>query len=298
MKITLTGAAGNITKPLAEKLLSQGHTVTVIGRNKENLKPLTDKGAETAIGSIEDGAFITNAFQGADVVYTMIPAPYHIATDWVEYSKLIGENYRKGIEANNINKVVNLSTYGAHLTSGRGILQSITQLERELSKLQNVEVINLRGAYFYSNLVPQIASIKSMGVIGSNYGNPENVVPLVHTKDIADVAFEAITTSNISSKEPYYVVSDKRSLNDIASVLGKAIGKELSWTPFTDEQLKAGLEQSQFPPHLIGLLIELGQQLAKSESTGHYFSLVNKPSLGKVKLEDFAKEFAKVYKSN
>jgi hypothetical protein len=43
------------------------------------------------------------------------------------------------------------------------------------------------------------------------------------------------------------------------------------------------------------LLIELGQQLAKGESTGYYFSLVNKPSLGKVKLEDFAKEFAVVY---
>jgi nucleoside-diphosphate-sugar epimerase len=28
MKITLTGAAGNITKPLAEKLLAAGHTVT------------------------------------------------------------------------------------------------------------------------------------------------------------------------------------------------------------------------------------------------------------------------------
>ncbi len=298
MKITLTGAAGNITRLLAEKLLSQGHHVTVIGRSVENLKPVTDTGATAAIGTIEDGAFISKVFKGADAVYAMIPAPYHITTDWVEYSKRIAENYRKAIEANHIKKVVNLSTYGAHLASGQGILKSIAQLEHELSKLQNVEVINLRAAYFYSNLIPQIASIKSIGVIGNNYGDPENIVPLVHTRDIAEVAFEAITTSNISSKEPYYVVSDNRSLNDIASVIGEAIGKELRWTPFTNEQLKAGLEQSQFPPHLIDLIIELGEQLAKRESTGHYFSLANKPTLGKIKLEDFATEFAAIYKSN
>ncbi len=89
MKITLTGAAGNITKPLAQKLLSQGHTVTVIGRNEENLKPLTEKGAIAAIGSIEDADFITNAFKGADAVYTMVPVPWQ-EKDWVAYHEKVG----------------------------------------------------------------------------------------------------------------------------------------------------------------------------------------------------------------
>ena len=39
MKIVLTGGAGHITKPAAEMLLSQGHYITVIGRNAE--KPCT-----------------------------------------------------------------------------------------------------------------------------------------------------------------------------------------------------------------------------------------------------------------
>ena len=57
MKIVLTGAAGNITKPLAEKLLADKHEVSVIGRSAENLKSLTDKGAKALIGSVEDAAF-------------------------------------------------------------------------------------------------------------------------------------------------------------------------------------------------------------------------------------------------
>ena len=76
MNITLTGAAGNITKPLAEKLLSTGHKVTVIGRNAENLKPLTDKVAIAKVGCIEVADFIKEAFKDAEIVYTMIPAPY------------------------------------------------------------------------------------------------------------------------------------------------------------------------------------------------------------------------------
>jgi uncharacterized protein YbjT (DUF2867 family) len=298
MKITLTGAAGNITKPLAEKLLATGHHVTVIGRNAENLKPLTDIGAKAAIGSIEDAAFIANAFKGADVVYTMIPPPYHIATDWVDYSKLVGENYRKAIEANNIKKVVNLSTYGAHLFKGSRILLSISQLEHSLEKLEGVEVINLRAGYFYTNLLTQIAAIKAIGIIGNNYGDTTTLLPLVHTRDIAEVAFEAITTSNISNKEPYYVVSDNRSLNDIASSIGSALGKPLSWTPFSDDQLQAGLDQNQVPAHIGKLLVELGQELRSGAPTGHYYSREHKPALGKTKLEHYAKEFANAYNTN
>ena len=35
MKITLTGSLGNISKPLAEKLVKAGHQVTVISSKNE-----------------------------------------------------------------------------------------------------------------------------------------------------------------------------------------------------------------------------------------------------------------------
>ena len=41
MKYVITGGAGHISKPLAEKLLKAGHDVTVVGRSAENLKPIT-----------------------------------------------------------------------------------------------------------------------------------------------------------------------------------------------------------------------------------------------------------------
>ena len=76
MKYVITGGAGNISKPLALQLLKAGHTVTVIGRNAANLTELTNAGAKAAIGSVEDIAFLTASFTGADAVYTMVP-PVH-----------------------------------------------------------------------------------------------------------------------------------------------------------------------------------------------------------------------------
>jgi uncharacterized protein YbjT (DUF2867 family) len=70
MKYVITGAAGNISKPLTEKLLNAGHEVTVISRSSENIRSLTEQGAKAAIGSVEDVEFLKKTFSGADAVYT------------------------------------------------------------------------------------------------------------------------------------------------------------------------------------------------------------------------------------
>lgn len=293
MNITLTGAAGNITKPLAEKLIDAGHQVTVIGRNADNLKLLTDKGAIAKVGSIEDAGFIKEAFNGADVVYTMIPAPYH-EPEWIDYAYKIGTGYAHAIKANDVKKVVNLSTYGAHRYEGTGPINSIAQLERALNELEGVTTIHLRAAHFYSNFYRQIPSLKQLGLIGSNYDGSIKM-PFVHTRDIAEVAFRAITTDELDTKSPYYIVSEVATFDDIAQHLGKAIGKDLQWTRFSDEQWAGGLKQAGFPDYLIEKLVEVGQQTQSGILTEHYFSLLNPPEFGKTKISDFAKEFAEVF---
>lgn len=297
MKITLTGAAGNITKPLAEKLLSQGHTVTVIGRNEENLKPLIDKGAIAAIGSIEDADFITKAFHGADAVYTMVPVPWQ-EKDWVVYHEKVGNIFAQAIATNGVKKVVNLGTYGGHRTDGKGPTAALSRVEKALGSLSNVEHVFLRPGYFYSNLFNQIAYVKN-GVIGGNYGDVSNLLLLSHTNDIADAAAEAIVTPNFNNGESYYVVSDIRSCAEVAQQIGNAIGNEdLKWIPFSDEDTRNGLKQAGFSDELAEIYVEIGQFFAKGYLNEHYNTLAVKPKLYNVKLEDFAKEFAAAYNAN
>lgn len=289
MNLVLTGAAGNITKPLALKLLAEGHAVTIIGRNAENLKPLVDQGATAATGHMEDEAFLTAAFNGADAVHTMLPVPYH-AADWVTYGQQIGQNYASALRTNGIKKVVNLSTYGAHRREGIGPVNSIAQVEIALSALPaDTTVIHLRAGYFYSNLVRQMLSITGAGIMGGNYGSAERTLLLVHTDDIAQVAAEALTNDHFDSREPYYVVSDVRCYNEVASAIGKAIGKENSpWIPFSNEDFRNGAKQADLSDTLVNIFTEVGQGLANGTLAEHYESLAVKPPLGKTKLEDYA----------
>ena len=73
MKITISGSLGNIGKHLTEKLIAAGHNVTVISSNTERKTPIEALGAQAAIGSVSDAAFLKKAFAGADAVFAMTP---------------------------------------------------------------------------------------------------------------------------------------------------------------------------------------------------------------------------------
>ena len=64
MKITLTGSIGYIGKPLTEKLIAQGHAVTVISSNLGRSKEILALGATPAIGKLQETDFLASTFKG------------------------------------------------------------------------------------------------------------------------------------------------------------------------------------------------------------------------------------------
>ena len=52
MKYVVTGSLGNVSKPLAEKLLAAGHDVTIVSSKSEKAAQFEAMGAEAAIGSV------------------------------------------------------------------------------------------------------------------------------------------------------------------------------------------------------------------------------------------------------
>lgn len=296
MNYVLTGGAGHITKPLASTLLAAGHNVTVIGRNAENLKPLTDRGAKAAIGSIEDAAFLTEIFKGADAVYTMVP-PQYAAGDLEGYRQT-GANYAEAIKAAGIRYVVNLSSAGAHMPEGCGPVSGLHRTEQELNKLTGVNVLHLRPGYFYINFYGNIGMIKSMNVIGGNYGDDKTEIGFSHPADIADAAAETLLNLSFKGHAVRYLASDERTAGDVANVLGAAVGKpDLLWVEFTDEQTRGGLLQAGLPDTMADKYVEMGAALRSGKMAEDY--LKNRPQqFGKTKLEDFAKEFAAAYQAS
>lgn len=296
MYIVLTGGAGNITKLLALQLLDEENAVIVISRNADNLKELTEAGAIAEIGSVEDVAFLTNAFTRADAVYTMVP-PNMAAPDWQDWYGQVGENYAAALKAAGVKHVVNLSSYGAHLPEGAGPVSGLYRVEQSLNMLDgDVSVVHLRPAYFYNNLLSNIDLIRHMGIMGANWGGEGFTLPIVDPSDIAAVAAEELVVVHENrNRKVRYVISDEVTSQQIASTLGSAIGKpDLQWVVFSDEQFVQGAMQAGLPEHGAKSYAELGASM-RSGKLDEDYQLHKPETMGKVKLADFAKTFAAAY---
>ncbi|MDV3308967.1 MAG: NAD(P)H-binding protein [Cyclobacteriaceae bacterium] len=292
MKYAITGSAGNISRPLVERLLAEGHDVTVIGRSQENLKPLADKGAKAAVGAVEDAAFLKDAFAGVDAVYTMVPPQAAMGENVYER---LGANYAEAIKANNIKYVVNLSSVGAHLAEGAGPVNGLYRTERELNKLSDANVLHLRPGFFYVNFFGNIGMIRNMGILGGNYGDSNAKMILSYPGDIAEAVAELLLQLSFTGHVVHYHASDERTLGEIARVLGVAVGKpDLPWVLFTDEQSYEGMVGAGLPEILASRYAEMGRAM-RTGIMWEDFQKHRPAKFGKTKLEDFARIFATVY---
>ena len=293
MNYVVTGGAGNISNLIAQSLLEAGHQVTVIGRSAEHLKPLIEKGAKAAVGTLEDQAFVTDAFKDADAVYLMIP-PNYTAPAFRAYQNKVADVFIDALKANDTKYAIVLSSIGAHMGNGAGPIDGLSDLEKKLYDLPNLNVKNLRPSYFMMNFLGMIPMIKDINIMGSNFGGNSRKLVLTHTSDIAAAATEELLALNFIGQTIRYIASDERTPEEITSVLSNAISKPgIPWVVFSDEQALAGILQAGLPQSLAEAYTEMGKALREGTAEEDYWK--NRPTLGSVKLEDFAKEFAAAF---
>ncbi len=294
MKYVITGGAGHTSGIVAEKLLAAGKDVTVLGRNAENLKTLAAKGAKTAIGSLEDEAFVTKVLADAHAVYTMIP-PNYTTDNFRAYQNRVGTNLYNALKNSGVKFVVNLSSIGAHLHSKNsgGVVNGLGDFEAQLNTLDKVNVKHLRPGSFMYNFFSQIPMIKAYGALGGNYAGDKEAV-VVHTKDIAAVAAEELLNLSFTGKSVRYIAGEITTMNEAVKILGTAIGKpDLKWMQVPDAQLKAGMIQGGLTETMADGLTEMGKAIASGEFVEDFD--LHKPVLSPTKLSAFATEFAAAF---
>ncbi|MEI3800671.1 MULTISPECIES: NmrA family NAD(P)-binding protein [unclassified Chitinophaga] len=298
MNIVLTGSLGHIGKPLAQELVQKGHSVTVISSKTERQKDIEALGAKAAIGTMEDVDFLSATFKGADVVYLMETLDaaggfFDPNVDFIAIISRIGHNYKQAIQQSGVKQVVHLSSVGAHMGTGNGILIFHHNVENILKQLpDDVSIKFMRPVGFYTNLFSSIRTIKTQGAIVQNYGG-DNKEPWVSPLDIAAVITEEMEQP-FEGRTIRYIASDEFSPNEIACFLGEAIGKpDLKWEVVPDEQLLDGWLAAGMNPQIAKGFIEMQASMRDGILYEDYYR--NKPIPGKIKLTDFAKEFATVY---
>ena len=196
--------------------------------------------------------FLTAAFKGADAVYCMLPPGsfFDKNFDLMAYAAKAANNYVQAVKQNGVKRVVFLSSIGAHTDKGNGILAFYYHVENILKSLPpDIAITFMRPVGFYYNLLGFISTIKTQGVIATNYGG-DNKKAWVSPIDIAAAVAEEIVTPLVGRKVRY-VASEEISCNEIAGILGAAIGKpDLKWIVIPDEQLLNGMIAAGMNPQI------------------------------------------------
>jgi len=306
MKVIVTGSLGNISKPLAETLVAKGHQVTVVSSDKKKEAAIEALGATPAIGSISDVKFLTDTFKDADAVYAMIPLSF-TEPDLGGYLRRMAQNYVQALKQAGTKRVVLLSGWAADLTQGENVEDVFDELKTALTIM--------RPAVFYTNFYQSIDLIKGKGLIGKlltlrylglgalitgktgllmgNYGGEDRIV-FVSPKDIADAVAEELLL-HPEKKMIRYVGSEEMTCNEAAKIIGAAVGKPwLKWVLLSDKEMLQGLKMAKVPEKLAATLVEMQAAMHSGKALENFHR--NKPQMGKTKLADFAKEFAKHYK--
>lgn len=292
MKIVLTGSLGNISKPLLKTLIDYKKQVVVISSKQEKAEKIIRLGAQPAIGSLEDVSFLKSTFKDVDAVYAMIPPNYHESNSLIYYMR-IANNYKKALENSNVKKLIFLSSWGAHLEQGTGTILGSHHAEKILNQLKRIEITHIRPVSLMYNLFGYINMIKNYDFIGSNF-RKEDKIAWVHPEDVALSISEVLLEKGAKEYKIKYVAGDEKTLEETASIIGNAIGNDdLQWITFKYAEVVKSLISNGLSEGFACDIVDINACISSGKLGEDYQK--NKPKLGKIKLENFAIEFANAF---
>ncbi len=288
----VSGATGKIGHELAHALLAAGKRVRVLGRDAGKLKVF--KGAETAIGSLDDAMYLKKALSGATAVFAMIP-PNLATSDYRGYCRRIADSYLQAIPASGATHVVALSSIGGHLAEGAGPVSALHEMEERFGALA-ANVLFLRPGYFLENNLASVGMVKAMNFLGSPL-RPDVKIPMIATKDIAAVAAKRLQALDFTGKSVLELHGAKDyTMADVARTLGKEINKpDLTYVQFPYEDAQKGMEGMGISADVARLFIEMNKGFNDGliAPTQKRSAETTTPTT----LGQFAKQFAAAYRA-
>lgn len=293
--ITVMGATGNTGSKITKLLLSGGHKVRALGRSETKLARLEQAGAEALVGDPTDPTFLTEAFTGSDAVYTLLPHDPQAAGYYAQ-QKALGESIVAAIESADVRYVVVLSSVGADVPAGTGVIASLHAQEQRLRKLEGTNLLILRPGSLFENFYSMLELIKHEGVIADSVA-PDAKIPMIATRDIARVAAKALVDRDWQGIVVRELLGPRHlSYAEATRILGQRIEKpSLEYVQLTDDAMASALTQAGLADDFIDLHLEFNRALSDGTIRSHEDRTPENSTA--THFEDFAAELAQAYQA-
>jgi dihydroflavonol-4-reductase len=250
LRFAVTGATGFIGSHLIARLIHDGHQVTAVVRRPDAIPALSQMGVETVIGDVGDPASLSNAMNGADVVFHLARARAHGSLPRSAFIVNVNgsRNVARAARKSGVGRLVHGSS-GAVYGSRPGLVSEVTPLRPD-SAYSRSKVLAERCVIDECGTGAVIARITAvMGPGGKSWG------PLVrsaaagklrlagdgsnmhHPADVTDIVDGLMRcaladgiggrTYNLAGPEPLPI----RSLRDALAAAARTPGSSVSMHP-------------------------------------------------------------------
>ncbi|HEX6731484.1 MAG TPA: NAD(P)H-binding protein [Pyrinomonadaceae bacterium] len=289
--ITVMGASGNTGRKISEALLKAGEKVRALGRSESKLASLREAGAEVLTGDLTNTDFLTEAFRGADAVYVLVPTEPHIPNYSAERDRQ-GESIVKAVRESGVRYVVALSSVGADLSDGTGLIAGLHSQEERLKKLTDTNILFLRPVSFFENFQQSLPLIKDQGIVVDSVA-ADLPVPMIATQDIADEAVKALKARDWKGVAVRELLGQRDlSHAEATRIIGESIGRpNIMYIHAPDDEVVSALEEAGLSTEFARSYVEMTRAFNEGRIQPRRTAENTTPT----RFEDFAKELAVRY---
>lgn len=281
----IMGATGQVGGAVLEALKQRRVAVRALSRDPARAQGL---GVEVVRGDASDTAALSAAFRGAEAVFVMqVPPPQ--AKDVLAEAQAASRSIAAAVRSARVPHVVALSSVGAHLSEGNGIVRALHDFEVELAGAAP-SIVFVRPGDFMENWAAVLPAAQEAGVLPSGKLPLEAGNEAVSALDVGRTAAELLFDPrpgtrivNIMGPAPY-------SALDAAGILSRLLAKTVTAVPSSREESVAGLVAA-------GLGADYAEKLADLDEAFNAGRLGFPPNSGemrrgKVTLEDVLRRLA------
>lgn len=228
--IVVTGATGNIGRPLVRALADAGEQVTAVSRRAAEVP----EGFRHVVADLADPASLEPALTGAKALFLLLSGDLHAVG--ANPADLVAKAADAGVR-----RVVLLSTLGVATRPFGTTRIAMRELEDAVRE-SGLDWVILRPGGFASNALWWAESVRAQGIVAAPFG--DTGVPIIDPADIGEVAAACLRddrhVGGVYELTGPAVITPRQQTEALAAALGKPV----RFRELTRAEAKAGMVQS------------------------------------------------------
>jgi uncharacterized protein YbjT (DUF2867 family) len=254
--IVIMGVTGQVGGAALQALKKSGIALRGVARDPARAVGL---GVEMVRGDASETESLAAAFAGAQAAFAMLVPPYQ-ARDVLADSRVMARSIADAVRAARVPHLVALSSVGAHLSEGNGIVQVLHDFEAALAGVAP-SLVFLRPGEFLENWASVLPAAREAGVLPSGKLALDRRHEAVSAQDVGRVAADLLLDPRPGTRIVDVTGPTPCSALDAAAVLSRLLGKPVAAVPSSREQLVAALLAAGLGADYAGKLADLDEAI-------------------------------------